>query len=250
MSTAVVDKNAAQRVFLTKQNYGEKMKSKIIKIVSVILIVAVFTYATIRLMPIIKSGEIVDIIRSSGAWGVLIFLGLQLLQIFAAFIPGEPFELAAGVLYGPWLGLLFCLIGVALGTVAIYYGVQLLGAKSIENNPKFDKFRFLKNPETAYRLIFILFLIPGTPKDILTYFGPFIPIKPRRFFVAAVLGRIPSIITSTLAGSAFYDGNLKMSIIYFLLGALLAGIGLLVNAGIEKKYSEACKENVNNGGQK
>ena len=75
-------------------------------------------------------------------------------------------------------------------------------------------------------------------------------IKPRRFFVAAVLGRIPSIITSTLAGSAFYDGNLKMSIIYFLLGALLAGIGLLVNAGIEKKYSEACKENVNNGGQK
>ena len=141
-------------------------------------------------MPIIKSGEIVDIIRSSGAWGVLIFLGLQLLQIFAAFIPGEPFELAAGVLYGPWLGLLFCLIGVALGTVAIYYGVQLLGAKSIENNPKFDKFRFLKNPETAYVLIFILFLIRERRGYSDLFSDPY-PNKAASIFVAAVLGRYP-----------------------------------------------------------
>ncbi len=223
-------------------------KKTILKILAGALILAALIYATIKLFPIIKSGEIVEIIRGYGGWGVLIFLGVELLQIFAAFLPGEPIEIAAGVLFGAWWGLLLCLLGIFIGTVAIYYGVRLFGAKSIENDPRFDKFKFLKNPETAFRLVFILFLIPGTPKDILTYFGPFIPIKPRKFILAAVFGRIPSIITSTLSGAALYDGNIKMSIIYFLIGAVLAAIGLLINKKLEDKLNKR-KEQKNEDSQ-
>lgn len=226
------------------QNVGmQKMKKKtILKIALGAVIVAALVYATIKLFPIIKSGEIVEIIRGYGGWGVVIFLGVQLLQIFAAFLPGEPVEIAAGVLFGAWWGLVLCLLGIFLGTVIIYYGVRMFGAKSVENDPRFEKWKFLKNPDTAFRLVFILFLIPGTPKDILTYFGPFVPIKPRKFIMAAVFGRIPSIITSTLSGAALYDGNIKMSIIYFAIGAVLAAIGLFVNKKLEDRLGKEKKE--------
>jgi uncharacterized membrane protein YdjX (TVP38/TMEM64 family) len=212
---------------------------KMLKVLAVLLFIAAMVFASVKLWPLIRSGDIARVIRSFGAAGVLVFLGLWVLQLLAAVIPGEPFEVAAGVLYGAWLGLGICLVGVLIGTVIIYYGVKLLGAKSIEQNPRFDRFRFLKDPQKAERLIFILYLIPGTPKDILTYFGPFMPVKPVNFFAASVFGRIPSIITSTLAGAAIYDGNWQMGIVYFAIAAVLAVAGIL----IDKKIRDRNKKN-------
>lgn len=214
-------------------------KKIILKTLISLIFILFIGYLTIKLWPIIKTGEIIEKIRGFGSFGVIAFLSVQVAQVLAAFLPGEPIEVAAGILYGAWLGTLLCLLGIAAGTVIIYYFVKALGVKSVENNPRFEKFKFLKDPNKAYRMVFILFLIPGTPKDILTYFGPFIPIKPSKFFSAAILGRIPSVITSTLAGSAIYEGDKKMAVIYFSIAAGISVIGIFLNKKIEEKMNRA-----------
>ncbi len=220
----------------TGQRMHKKTAILIGKILLCLTLLALIAWGVVKAWPLLVSGDLAETIRGFGKWSIAVFLGLQLLQIFVAFLPGEPLEIAAGVLYGAWWGLAVCLLGIGIGTVSIYYGTRLLGAKSIENNKKFDKFRFLKDPKKAYRLVVILFLIPGTPKDVLTYFGPFIPVRPERFFAAAILGRIPSVITSTLAGASLYDGNWKMTIVYFAISAVLALGGILLNKKLEEKW--------------
>lgn len=202
------------------------------------LFVGLMALAMWRLWPYVKSGDIFNHIKNHGIEGAFLFICLFIIQILCAFIPGEPFEIAAGTIYGPWLGLALCLISIFLGTVIIYYGVKLMGVKSIDNNPKFQKFKFLKDPAKAYDLIFILFLIPGTPKDFLTFCGPFLPISPMRFIAASVLGRVPSIITSTLAGNSLMERNYKMMAIYFAISAVMAAIGIYINKKIEKHHAK------------
>ena len=83
-----------------------------------------------------------------------------------------------------------------------------------------------KNPKKIEFIIFILFFIPGTPKDLLTYVSGLFPIKLWRFIVITTIARIPSIITSTLAGANIATGNWKLGL------ALYAIIFLIVVAFI------------------
>ena len=137
-----------------------------------------------------------------------------------AVLPGEPVELMAGALFGPVGGLLICLAGILLGSMFIYAAMKLLGAKAVPAQA-FHKYRFLQDEQRARRALYLLFFLPGTPKDMLTYIGPFLPVKPGEFFFICTLARIPSVVTSTIAGSSLADGGLLVPIVIFVvMGAL------------------------------
>ncbi|MEG2770511.1 MAG: VTT domain-containing protein, partial [Oscillospiraceae bacterium] len=159
-------------------------------------------------------------------WGILAFLGLQLLQIIVAVIPGEPIELMAGALYGTVWGLIVCLFGVFVGSVIIYYVVKLLGAKSVDPQV-LHKYRFLKDKRHIETILFLLFFIPGTPKDMLCYLGPFLPVKPMAFFLISTFARIPSIMTSTYGGANLANGRLLNAVVMFLITGAVALVGIL-----------------------
>ncbi len=166
-------------------------------------------------------------IHKAGIWGVFIFLGIQILQIIVAVIPGEPIEVLAGVLYGTWGGLALCLLGILLGTALVFFVVKWLGRSFVEKVAKgeaLSRFGFLHNAQRLESLVFILFLIPGTPKDVLTYVVPLTAIRPLRFFLIATFSRLPSVISSTWAGATLQSGKWWMTILIF---AGTAGIGLL-----------------------
>ena len=129
-------------------------------------------------------------VHDSGFLGLLAFLGLQVLQVVVAVLPGEPVELMAGLLYGTWGGLTLCLLGVGLSSAAVYYCVRAA----------------------------------GTPKDVLIYLGPFLPVRPHAFFLISTLARIPSVITSTFAGSQFAEGSWDVSLVVFLATGAVAGL--------------------------
>ena len=159
-------------------------------------------------------------VQSKGIWGILVFLALQILQVVVAVLPGEPVELMAGALFGPVGGLLICLTGILLGSMFIYAVMKLLGARAVPAQA-FHKYRFLQNEQRARRALYLLFFLPGTPKDMLTYIGPFLPVKPGEFFFICTLARIPSVVTSTIAGSRLADGSLLVPIVIFVVtGAL------------------------------
>ena len=103
-----------------------------------------------------------------------------------------------------------------------------------ENN----KFSFLFKKENITYIVFILFLIPGTPKDILTYICPFTKIKPWQYFLIAVFARIPSVVSSTMLGDNLMQKNITASIIIFAVTAVIGLAGITINKIFIKKQSE------------
>lgn len=169
-------------------------------------------------------------VYSLGWKGCLILLGIQILQIIIAFIPGEPVELLAGALYGAWGGLAICLAGILLASTAIFFVVRKLGypvVVRIFGKEKLDEFKFFNSAEKAEAVTFILFLIPGTPKDMLTYLAGISRIKPSTFLFLSTFARVPSVITSTLMGATMSSGNWGMTVLIFLLTAAIGLVGIL-----------------------
>ena len=181
-----------------------------------------------------------DQILSFGIWGWLIFVALQAFQIVFAIIPREPIEVIAGLLYGTWGGLAACLLGSLLGSVLIYYLVKLLGYSFISRMidvKKTERFKFLHNNKRLNVIIFILFFIPGTPKDALSYVIPLTAVKPMQYFIITTIARIPSVITSTYAGSAIDNEEwIKMAVIFIITGAV-AIVGIIFNDKIINFFS-------------
>ena len=176
-----------------------------------------------------------------GFGGWLVSLGIQLLQIFVAFIPGEPVELLLGYLWGPWLGLLTCLIGIFIGTLAIFLLVRRFGmpfVRKIIGDDDLAKYKFLSNKNKLELTIFVLFFIPGTPKDALTYIAPIAPISPVKYLLIATFARIPSIITSTILGDSIAEGNYFLAIAVFVITAVISVVGIIFgNKFIDKKQN-------------
>ena len=176
-----------------------------------------------------------------GFGGWLLTLGIQLLQIFVAFIPGEPVELLLGYLWGPWLGMLTCLVGIFIGTLTIFLLVRRLGmrfVRKIVGTDDLTKYKFLQDKNKVELTIFILFFIPGTPKDALTYIAPIAPISPIKYLLIATFARIPSIITSTLLGDSIADGDYLIAVIVFVVTAVISVLGIIFsNKFVKEKQS-------------
>lgn len=174
--------------------------------------------------------RVLNEVRNAGPAGVFILLGLQFLQIVVAFIPGEVTQMAAGLLYGPWFGALIVLAGCIISSAFIYMLVHKLGApfvQAIVPTKYLDKFRSFEKTGKLNIVVFILFLIPGLPKDTFTYLVPLTDMRMRDFLILSNLGRIPGIIVSTYAADGFADGRIVESIIIFAVAAVIAIFGLI-----------------------
>ena len=188
-------------------------------------------------------------IDSLGFGGWLVTLGIQLLQIFVAFIPGEPVEILLGYLWNPIGGMLTCLLGIFIGTLIIFLFVRKFGkkfVKKIVGTDDLSKYKFLSDKSKVEITIFILFFIPGTPKDVLTYVAPLAPISPIKYLVISTIARIPSIITSTLLGDRLAEGDWLLAVVIFAITALISLAGILIgNKYIEKKEKDHEKATIN-----
>lgn len=170
-------------------------------------------------------------VEDKGIWGPLAMIGAVVLQILVAFIPGEPFEVAAGYAFGAWRGLTLCLIGSFIGEMAAIllarrFGVRLL--KTLFPKHDIENMEFFKNPDRLRFLTFILFLIPGTPKDVMAYALGLTPISVWEGTLLTCVARIPSILTSTLSGHALGEQQYLTAIIVYGLTGLVSLIAILL----------------------
>lgn len=168
-----------------------------------------------------------DWVGSLGILGVLLMLAIQVVQIIIAFIPGEIVQVLAGVMYGTWGGLALCLVGCILASAGVFVVIRKLGRDFVVRlfgKDKIENFDFLNDSSKLETLVFILFLIPGLPKDILTYIVPLTTIRLSSFLLLSTIGRIPGMIASTLIGSSITDANWPLIIAVF---AVVIVVGLL-----------------------
>lgn len=176
----------------------------------------------------VKFREWVD---ARGVWAPVVMVAVVALQILAAFIPGEPFEFAAGYAFGAWYGMLLCMIGSFVGgclamLLARRYGIKLLRTLF----PKYDiaNLEIFRKPERLTLLTFVLFLIPGTPKDILIYALGLTPMGVMKGIGITCLARIPSILTSTLSGHALGESQYLTAVIIYGLTGIASLIAILI----------------------
>lgn len=177
-------------------------------------------------------------VDSFGVWGRLVFVGMVFLQVLVALIPGEPLELAAGYVFGVVEGSLLAMAGILLGSAVVFLLVQRLGPKFVEvffPEREIKRLAFLKDPKKSRVLAFILMTIPGTPKDLLSYFAGLTPITLWQWLAIVLISRIPSLMTSTVSGGLAGTENYLLSVIVFVFTVCLSGIGVLY-------YRRICRE--------
>lgn len=228
-----------------KINIKELLKSSVPIIIFLLLMVAltIIFWPYVEMLGTEEGREsFKNWVQNLGFGGWLITLGIQLLQIFVAFIPGEPVEIMLGVVWGPWLGTFTCLLGIFIGTLTIFLLVRKLGMKFVKKVVGTDdltKYKFLSDKNKVELTVFILFFIPGTPKDALTYIAPIAPIHPIKYILIATFARIPSIITSTILGDSIIEGNYLTAIIVFVITALISIFGIIFgNKYVERRQKK------------
>lgn len=186
-------------------------------------------------------------IDSFGAWGWLVALGIQVLQVIVALIPGEVVEVGCGMAFGTWGGLLICLAGSAVGSAIIFLLVRKFGVKLVEvfvSREKINSLKFLSNERKLKSVIFLVFFTIGTPKDLLTYFVGLTNIKLHEFLIISTIARIPSVVSSILVGDKLSEGNFVTSILIFGASAVLGLMGVVAyNKFVDKRQMHKDKKN-------
>lgn len=142
-------------------------------------------------------------IHSTGHWGPVMFILFQILQIVVAPIPGEVVQIAGGYIYGVTLGSLYTTIGLIIGSAIAFYFTRFIGRAYISRlmQKKNNKWMSLIHDEKKFSaFLFIFFVIPGLPKDMLVFVAALTSISSFRFFTILIVGRLPWIIASLCCG--------------------------------------------------
>lgn len=225
------------------------------KLLGILVLLAFIVILVIVGKPLVSIAEdpaaLEAYIQSKGAAGVWIFMGLVILQIFSAVVPGGPFEIAAGFLYGPIRGALICDAAMMIGSTAVFLLSRKFGTKFVRlylTEEQIHSVKFLndKSGKPAV-LVFLLFLIPGTPKDVLSYVIGLTNISlPVWLFITGV-GRFPAIVLSCLGGDALESGNIGLFVLMLLIIAVLSVVGIMYYRKLngDKPLKQEIEEKIN-----
>jgi len=234
----------------SKSNLALKRTIGIISFVIFIGILLWITYAIGKpLIEAIFGGEngaevFTEIVDRNPVMGRLIYVGIQILQVFIAFIPGEAVEIAGGLAFGAWEGLALSLLGVAIGSSVIFCLSKTLGLKFVElfvSKEQLNNLAIIRSDTRLNALVFLIFFIPGTPKDAMTYLVGTTRMKLHTFLLISLFARIPSVLTSTWGGAKIMNGDYTEAIIIFAVTGIIGLIGMLVYRAVSKKHSASAQ---------
>lgn len=226
-----------------------KMTDKHKKMVRIISVILFFVF--IALITLVIGRPMIEFVSEpekfriwvddKGFLGKLAFVGMVYFQVVLALIPGEPLEIGGGYAFGAFEGTVLTVIGTVLGSVTVFYLVKRWGIKLCEVFFSLDKLlslKILKNKRKRNVLIFLIFFLPGTPKDLMTYFLGLIDIKLSTILFLSAVARLPSIITSTLGGDALGVKKYTTAFFVFAITLVISGIGFLIYEKIIIKYKK------------
>lgn len=228
-------------------NQDANRKNKIIAIgiivVMALVSVIIFRRVGTPLVEFVMDGErFGQWVDQYGVWSRLAYMGMVVLQILVAVIPGEPFEIAGGYAFGAIEGTILCVVASWIGSIFVFSMVRAFGTKLVQiffPLEKINSYRFLKNDRKRDLLFFVLFFIPGTPKDILCYVAGLTNMKFGTWCIIALMAKLPSIVTSTVGGDALGEGAYVRAIVVFVITAIISLTGAICyNGYIKKKERE------------
>lgn len=202
-----------------------------ISVAVVALLAVLLTVFICNWLSAFSQDEFREYIQSFGVWGWLVLLGLQVLQVFIALIPGELLETAAGYAFGPLLGTVLCYAGIAGASALVFLLTRRFGVWLVEvfiSREKINQLRWINTETKRNNLIFLIFFIPGTPKDLFTYFVGLTDMKFHVFLAISLVARIPSVLSSTFGGHLLGEGRYGGAILLYAVVGVVSLAGLLI----------------------
>ena len=186
------------------------------------------------------------VLRSYGPYSPLVFILLQIIQVVVAPIPGEAIEFLGGYVFGVWAGMLYSMIGLILGSGLAFGIARIFEKQAVEKfvSPKLRrKFDYLIGHEGVI-LSFLLFLIPGFPKDTLCYILGLTPMHWGMFLIISTLGRIPGTLMATLQGAKAFDQQYVTLLILLMISVLIILVFYIYHQAIHEWIKKIAKTGV------
>jgi uncharacterized membrane protein YdjX (TVP38/TMEM64 family) len=140
-----------------------------------------------------------------GAVAPLVFVGIQVIQVVVFAIPGEVVQIAGGYLFGGWLGIALSMAGILAGSTVAFFLSRWLGrpfVAAVIPAAQLERVEKLLESRSSKVVFFLLFVIPGIPKDILCYIAGLTPMSFFFFLAASAVGRLPGVVGSSVIGGA------------------------------------------------
>ncbi len=217
---------------------SESSRKKIIAILKLILLVLIV--AGIPAFLYLKYGSgvfskdtaysVIDYLRQNRKIAFLLIIGLQIIQVVICVLPGQPIQFAASYMFGVARGYLFSIIGAVIGTTISFYLAKLLGSEAIHlffGEEKVKEYQRRLNSGRGLLIAFLIYLIPGVPKDLVSYAAGISEMRFRPFLLAATIGRSPAMLGSLLVGHFFGKQNYTAMIIVTVAVILLLLVCLI-----------------------
>lgn len=173
-----------------------------------------------------------EFLASLGYYSPIFYILLQALQVVISLIPGELTGIVGGYVYGNSFGFIFSTLGLALGSLVAFELARILGRPFVEkfvDQKLIKKFEFLTT-DAGVTLCFLLFLIPGFPKDVLCYLLGLSRMKLSIFLVLSTLGRMPGTFLLTLQGASIRSQRYHMAGAVAAAGVVIVFVGYLYRA--------------------
>ena len=195
---------------------------KLLFLVLIVILIPLYLYFYHHdfLMRFENFDDIVTFLEKYKFQSIPIYIVLQILQIVISVLPGQVFQLAAGYLYTFWPALLFSCVGVFLGTTVTFCLAKWLGSDFVHmffSKDKTEDYVQRLNSKKAYTIVFLLYAIPGIPKDVVSYAAGLSEMRYKPFIILSTIGRIPGMMGSIIIGSMWhkeeYVGMIILAII-------------------------------------
>lgn len=170
---------------------------------------------------------LINYLQQHRSISLALIICLQVFQVVVCFLPGQPIQIAASYLFGVFPALIISLIGAALGTTVAFFLARLLGYDSVSvlfGEEKIKDYRDKLNSPSAILIVFLIYLIPGVPKDLTAYAAGISNMRFAPFLTASLAARAPAIFGSILFGHFLKHGNYTALII---LSVIVCGILLI-----------------------
>jgi uncharacterized membrane protein YdjX (TVP38/TMEM64 family) len=176
-----------------------------------------------------------NFVISFGSYAPLVFIGLQILQVLLAPIPGEFTGFVGGYLFGIVPGLIYSTVGLSLGSLFAFLIARRLGMPFVRRfmgQELMGKFEYLVERHGAF-FTFILFLIPGIPKDSFCYLLGLSPMHVVTFLVISCVGRFPGTLLLTMQGNSVRSEHYRAFFVVLGLVLLLIVLAVIYRDRIE-----------------
>lgn len=221
-----------------------KQKLKIcLNIAALMLFIGLLVFLSIRYTPQLRNlfasrDQLKEFVEQEGASAIAAFIGVQVFQVVVAPVPGRIVQVAGGYLFGTFWGAVFLTSGLIIGSLIAFFASRLLGSRLVKifiSEAKRERLIKLMGSDKSELVLFLLYFLPGLPKDTMTYIVGLTPVNPLRFLAISTLGRLPSLSVSCYIGASLEQENLWPVVIATALTVILFFGGLLFKDRILEK---------------